>query len=474
MASLERAAALTSETKRAEPAARGLDAEGYPRIGYAWYVVGVLLVAAVTSYLDRYLISLLVEPIKRDLLLTDTQISLLQGFAFAVFYVLLGLPFGALVDRSNRRTILVVGVSLWSAMTIACGFASNFAELFVARAGVGIGEACLAPAAYSLIADYFRPASRGRAMGVYNIANYIGIGASLLIGGIVISLVGQASAATLPMVGEVASWKAVFFVVGAPGLLVALWLFTVREIPRKQTGRVQGAGGVFAAFFAHLRQHPRAYLSVYTVSTMTAFVGLTFAVWGPSFFIRQLGVSPAQVGLHLGPVTAISGVLGSLCSGVLSDWLVRRGHPAGRFLVPLIWWPIAMIALPVIGMAGSEVVALAATAALTFGSGIGLASVPPMIQDITPNRLRGQATATHFIFSGLLGMGVAPTLIALVTDHVFHDPKALSASLLTVLLPVTAIGLMASLLGRGAYAAARRQLADEERAATARSEGVRS
>jgi MFS family permease len=464
MGSLEGATAIPG-AKRAEPAPLGLDAEGYPRIGYAWYVIGVLLVAAVTSYLDRYLISLLVEPIKRDLLLNDTQISLLQGFAFAIFYVLLGLPFGALVDRSNRRLILVAGVTLWSAMTIACGLAENFTELFMARAGVGIGEACLAPAAFSLIADYFRPASRGRAMGVYNIANYIGTGASLLIGGIVISLVGNSSAATLPVVGEVASWKAVFFVVGAPGLLIALWLFTVREIPRKQTSRVQGSGGVFAQFFAHLAQHPLAYLSVYTVSTMTAFVGLTFAVWGPSFFIRQLGVPPAQVGLHLGPVTAIAGVLGSLASGVLSDWLVGRGHPVGRFVVPLVWWPIAMVALPVIGTAHSEAVALAGTAALAFGSGIGLASVPPMIQDITPNRLRGQATATHFIFSGLLGMGVAPTLIGLVTDCVFHDPKALSASLLVVLLPVSAIGLTASLLGRRAYAAARSQLAREALAA---------
>jgi MFS family permease len=469
----EAAESLPVKTWAAGRSSPGLDQEGYPAADYAWYVVGVLLVAAVTSYLDRYLISLLVEPIKRDLLLSDTQISLLQGFAFAIFYVLFGLPFGAMVDRRNRRTILVTGVALWSAMTMACGFASNFTELFMARAGVGIGEACLAPAAYSLIADYFRPAARGRAMGVYNVANYIGTGASLLIGGVAISLVGSASAATLPLVGEVASWKAVFLVVGAPGLAIALWLLTVREVPRKQMGGVQGGGMAFARLYAHLRQHPAAYLALYVVSTMTAFVGLTFAVWGPTFFIRQLGVSPAQVGLHLGPVTAVSGVLGSLSSGVLSDWLIRRGDPAGRFLVPLVWWPIAIVALPVIGMAHSELVALAGTAVLAFGSGIGLASVPPMIQDITPNRLRGQATAMHFIFSGLLGMGVAPTLIALVTDHVFHDPKALGASLLVVLLPVTAIGLIASLLGRSAYAQARRRLAGEAAVASPSAAEVR-
>jgi MFS family permease len=182
---------------------------------------------------------------------------------------------------------------------------------------------------------------------------------------------------------------------------------------------------------------------------------------GPDFLYSPTRRAPFQVGLHLGPVTAMAGVLGSLSSGVLSDWLIRRGHPVGRFMVPQVWWPVAIVALPVIGMARSELVALVGTAALAFGSGVGLASVPPMIQDITPNRLRGQATAMHFIFSGLLGLGVAPTLIAVVTDHVFRDPKALGASLMMVLLPATALGLIASLLGRGAYAQARRRLAGE-------------
>jgi MFS family permease len=158
----------------------------YPPRGYAWYVLFVLLIIGITSYLDRNIVAVLMEPIKQDLQLTDTEVSLLQGMAFAVFYVAFGLPFGALVDRKNRRVLLAFGIALWSTMTAAGGLAESYWQLFAARAGVGIGEACLAPAAFSLIADYFPPSQRGRAMSVYNMSNYLGGGASMLLGGLVL------------------------------------------------------------------------------------------------------------------------------------------------------------------------------------------------------------------------------------------------------------------------------------------------
>ena len=431
----------------------------YPQAGYAWFVVLALLMVGITSYLDRYLISLLIEPIKADLGISDTQISLLQGAAFAIFYVAFGLPFGTIVDRANRRNILAAGIALWSAMTVACGFAENYWQLFLARAGVGIGEACLAPAAYSLIADYFAPEGRGKAMSVYNMANYLGTGASLLVGGFVLHALGDALAVTMPVVGHVASWKAVFFLVGTPGLLLALLMFTVREETRKSgaAGPANGDKPSFRQFLAHLGAMPRAYGAVYFVSAMTAFVGLTFAAWGPSFFVRTFSMKAAEVGLMLGPVSAISGVAGCLASGILSDWLVVSNHVGGRFLVPLLWWPIALVGLIALVAASTQQLALAAIGLLTFGSGVGLASVPPTIHDITPNRLRGRATSLHFIFSGLLGMGLAPTLIALVTDHVFRDPAALRESLLIVLLPVIAASFLVCLAGRRAYERARQQ-----------------
>lgn len=429
----------------------------YPSPGYAWFVVAMLLLVGITSYLDRYLISLLVEPIKADLRISDTQISLLQGAAFAVFYVAFGLPFGTLVDRANRRNILAAGIALWSVMTFACGLTTSYWQLLLARAGVGIGEACLAPAAYSLIADYFRPSMRGRAMATYNISNYLGVGASLLVGGAVLRALGGAHFARLPLIGALPAWKAVFFIVGLPGLLLAIAMFAVREESRKDVGAGGGRGGTanFGQFFAHLRSAVKAYAAVYFVSAMTAFVGLTFAAWAPSFFVRSFAMKPATVGLVLGPISAAAGVAGCVASGFISDRLVASGRAGGRFLVPLIWWPIGLAGLILLGLAHTPAVAFAAVALLTFGSGVGLASVPPTIQDITPNQLRGRATALHFIFSGLLGMGLAPTLIALVTDYVFHSPAELRGALLVVLVPVVLASFLVCLTGQRAYESAR-------------------
>ncbi|WCT79206.1 spinster family MFS transporter [Novosphingobium humi] len=432
----------------------------YPRAAYGWCVVLILLVVGITSYLDRYLISLLVEPIKADLGISDTGVSFLQGSAFALFYVAFGLPFGALVDRANRRNILVLGILLWSAMTMACGLAQDYRQLFIARAGVGIGEACLAPAAFSLIADYFPPATRGRAMSVYNMANYLGVGASLLVGGLVLRWLGDAPVTVMPLLGAVRTWKAVFFHVGLPGVALAFIMLVVREAPRMGAAADDKPG--FAAFLAHLRGHRAAYLAVYLASAMTAFVGLTFAAWGPSFFIRSFGMKPMAVGLMLGPVNAVAGALGCLASGWISDRVVARGRPGGRFLVQLFWWPLALVGLLLLAWAPGRGVALAAIALITFGSGLGLASIAPTLQAITPNRLRGRAISLHFIFSGLLGMGLAPTLIALVTDHIFGTPTALRGALLVVLGPVVLIGLAATILGQRPYERARRALSDNQ------------
>lgn len=421
----------------------------YASPAYGWYVVLVLLLVGITSYLDRYLISLLVEPIKADMAINDTQISFLQGSAFALFYVGFGLPFGALVDRANRRNILIAGILLWSSMTFACGLAQDYTQLFIARAGVGIGEACLAPAAFSLIADYFPPETRGRAMGAYNMANYLGVGASLLIGALVLKGLGDVPTATLPILGTVRTWKAVFFLVGLPGLVLALVMLTLREVPRMGEAGQEKPG--FSDFYAHLRSAPAAYLAVYSVCALTAFVGLTFAAWGPSFFVRSFGMKPVAVGLTLGPINAVSGALGCLASGWISDRLTAANRAGGRFLVPLLWWPLALFSLGVLGFATTRGVALAATGLLTFGSGLGLASVAPVLQAITPNRLRGRAISLHFILSGLLGMGLAPTLIALVTDHVFGSPSALRGALLVVLLPIVLLGFAVSLAGQRPY-----------------------
>lgn len=428
----------------------------YPPRGYAWYVVLVLLIIGITSYLDRNIVSLLVEPIKADLVLTDTEVSFLQGTAFAIFFVAFGLPCGALVDRTNRRTVLAIGIAIWSVMTAAGGFAQNYWQLFLARAGVGVGEACLAPAAFSLIADYFPPARRGRAMSVYNMANYLGGGSSLLIGGLVLALLGGVGMAVLPGLGAIASWKATFIIVGTPGILLALLMLTIREPARRQMVRPSFRTGHVEGFLDHMRHAPIAYASVHFVSAMTAFTGYAVASWSPTYFIRTFGLAPSETGLMIGPVAGLCGMSGCLLSGFVSDRLVMAGARGGRFLVPLAWWPLALTGLLILVSAPTPGLALTGVGLFMFGSGLGLASVAPTIHDITPNQFRGRATSLHFVLAGLLGLGASATLVALVTDFLFRDPAALGKSMLVVLLPVIIVSFMTCLLSRQAYEARRR------------------
>lgn len=426
----------------------------YPPTAYAWYVVAILLLVGVASHLDRYIISLLVEPIKADLGLTDTEVSILQGTSFALFFVAFSMPCGALVDRVNRPMLLAAGITMWSVMTALGGLADTFWELFATRAGIGISEACLAPAAFSLIADYFPPARRGRAMSTYNMANYLGGGSSLIVGGFVYGMLGG-GVTVLPLVGGLQGWQATLVIVGSPGILLAFLMLTVRE-PTGRSSRVRLPEGPREGFLKHMRDAPLVYFAVHGVSAMTAFTGFAVIAWLPSYFIRTFGLAPSSAGQMIGPISITAGMAGCILSGICSDWLVARGRVGGRFLLPLVWWPLALTGIVLLISAEGTVMALVGVFVFTLGSGFGLASVAPTIQDITPGRFRGQATSLHFVLSGLFAFGAAPTLVALVNDYFFRDPAALGKSMLVVLLPVIIAGFSICLLARKAYDGRRR------------------
>ncbi len=211
-----------------------LSKSSWPPAPAAWYTVGLLFVAYTFSFVDRFILTLLIEPIKQDFNLSDTGVSLLVGFAFVIFYTFLGIPIGRLADRVNRRNLIVAGITLWSCMTALCGMARGFGSLFVARVGVGVGEAALSPAAYSMIADLFPPKKLGRALSVYTAGAFVGVGLALIVGGLVVQSVISSPDITLPIIGEVRSWQVPFFIVGLPGLLVAALMYTVKEPVRRQ------------------------------------------------------------------------------------------------------------------------------------------------------------------------------------------------------------------------------------------------
>lgn len=412
----------------------------YPSRVYAWYVVGVFVLAYTFSFIDRQILSLLVGPMKRDLAISDTQISLLLGVAFAIFYAFMGLPIGRMVDRRNRIGIIAIGVFSWSLMTALSGTAKAYWQLFLYRMGVGVGEAALTPAAYSIISDYFPPKRLGIAIGVYGIGVYIGAGLALVIGSFAIGWATHIGDLDLPVIGRVYSWQLVFFVVGLPGLLIALWVATLREPARRgHMRRETGADGVtrdvevpFREVLAYLRANAWAFFAMNLCFALLAMMAYGTAAWVPTFFVRTYGWTPAEIGRSYGLVIMVFGTLGVIAGGALGDYVCAKGYRNGRIIVMactgLVTMPFA-VAFPLMDNPNVALALLApASFFATFTTGVG----PSALMEMMPNQMRGFASALSGLIVNLIGLGLGPTSIALVTDYVFKDEQMLRYSLACV------------------------------------------
>ena len=402
---------------------------GGPR--YAWYLVAVLCVAYTLSFVDRMILALLVEPIKRDLGISDTQVGLLHGFAFAIFYTTLGVPIARLADRTDRRRLIAAGIAFWSAMTALCGLARGFWELFLARIGVGVGEASLSPAAFSMLADAF-PADRlGRALGVYSSAIFAGAGIALLVGGGVAAAAASAAAVHLPLVGAVQPWQLTFIVVGAPGLVVALWVLSLREPPRRGVA-IAARQEPLAAVFAWMRRHARAYGCHFAGFALLALVFNATIAWLPSVFVRVHGWSSGQAAFWIGSLLLVCGTTGIVAGGFAADAWRRRGKPDGSMRVGLT---SALGVLPfaaAVPAAASPWMAVALLGPLLFFSAFAFGAAAAGLQWLTPPAMRAQVSALFLFVNNLVGIGAGPVAVALLTDRVFGAPQSVGMSLAIV------------------------------------------
>lgn len=401
------------------------------RAAYSWYVVGVLMLAYVSSFVDRQILSLLVEPIKRDLGISDTRMSLLMGLSFALFYSVLGFPIGRLADHRSRRGIIGWGIAVWSLMTALSGLARSYGQLFLARVGVGVGEAALSPPAYSLIADYFPRERLGTAIGVYSLGIYLGSGLALMLGGWVVSLVGGGGTWIMPLLGELRPWQAVFVVIGLPGLLLALLVRTIREPVRGAMGGATAGRVPVAEIVRYVRRHRRAFLSHNVGYALIAMVNYGWAFWVPSFLIRVHGWTPQHTGLVYGLWTATFGVAGVVAGGYLGDVLIRRGHLDAKLRVGILGATVQVFTALLYLYAPTpymEVALIPSTFFASFGFGAAAAGV----QEISPVPMRAQTSALYLFVVNLLGLGIGPTLVASFTDYVYGDPLAVGRSLLWV------------------------------------------
>ena len=410
-------------------------------MAYPWLVVAILMVAYVFSFVDRQILNLLVGPIRRDLGISDTQMSLLMGFSFAIFYTILGIPLGRLADSSNRRGLITVGLVVWSLMTALCGVARSYWQLFLFRIGVGVGEATLSPAAYSMIADYFPPERRATAISVYAMGIYLGSGIAFLLGGLVIQFAVAQGAVTLPLVGDVRPWQLVFVVLGGSGIVFSLAFLLVREPPRSGVGA--GNSVPFRAVVAHLWRNRRTVLCHNLGFAMIAFCAYGTAAWVPSFFIRTFGWKAGEVGIIYGLIVMVFGCLGILFGGWLTDRWLRQGKPDAALRVG-IWASSIAIVGNVYLLANTGTLAAILIVPSVFALSMPFGAAPAAIQEIVPNQMRGQASAVYLFIVNLIGLGVGPTAVALVTDYGFANDLALKWSLLIVggLASLAAIALL--------------------------------
>lgn len=457
-----------------------------PASAYSWYVLGVLVVVYILNFIDRQILSILAVDIKRDLELTDGQLGFLGGAAFAVFYALFGVPLGRLADRWHRVRLLSIGLVLWSTMTALSGFARNYLTLSLARMGVGVGEATASPTAYSLISDYFPSRQRATALAIYSSGLYLGGGVSLLIGA-KISKVWDAAYPGGNMVGLV-GWQAAFLAVGLPGLLLALWVASLREPSRppaqtigtrhplvdflidlsmllppftlwhamrrglmaalinfamaaamiglaavmtKLTGNLPQwsamAFGYYSVFSwaATLRRHDPATFSLIWGTPafictalgygLVSLVAYALAFWSAPYAETVLELPKAQLAFVLGGSGALSGFLGVILGGRLSDWL-RGRNPAGRIIVVMFGVVAPMAPIWVGFTTGNAALFYVMNFLAVMFAATALGAAAATTQDLVLPRMRGTATASFFLATTLVGLAIGPYMVGQISE----------------------------------------------------------
>lgn len=417
---MELAARPEEDEVETSPAPAGRE-EAYPPSGQAWYCVFVLALAVMINFLDRGILTLLVEPIKADLKLSDVEMSLVMGFAFTFFYAILGLPVARLVDSHSRKGIMAIGIAIWSVMTAFCGMATSFWHLFIARVGVGVGETTSGPSAYSLLADYFPPHKLPRAIAGMNLGFVAGSGLAMIIGAAVIDFVGHHPDLSLPLVGKLRGWQLVLMMVGIPGLIVSALMLTVREPTRR--GGVRREAQPVTEVFAFLAHHWRVFLPMFLGLALRSSQMFGMQMWGPAFYGRTYGWTPSQIGYVSGLSLLVAMPIGLFAGSALAERYWRQGRHDANIRVVVLSTVIAVPLAIAAPLMPSPWLAAGLTLLGAIFGGMAAPTENAALQSVTPNRMRGQVTFLFLFIMNVIGMGLGPLIVAAFSQYIFSEAE---------------------------------------------------
>ena len=419
-----------------------------------WAAVALLLGAYAVSFLDRQIISLLVQPLKSDLGISDTQIGILQGPAFGLFYAVLGLPLGWLADRVNRVRLVSLAIALWSAMTVVSGLASSFEGLLLARIGVGVGEAALVPAAVSLLSDLFRPERRALPLSIFTTGISVGLGLALVLGGAFVTWTTTGAVGALPVLGEWLAaqrpWQATFVLAGLVGLPVAVLVLWLDEPRACGPGLVASRGSASGAL-RHLGEHRAFFLPMLLSLCALYILSSAVSAWVPALFIRRFDWTPAHVGQTLGAWLMLFGISGNVLSGVLTQAFVRRGRVDAPVRTMLIGTGLMLPAATLAPLLPDVAWVMAGVLALYFGMALTFGIATTTFVAVTPSRLRGQVVAIYLLLGNLVGLGLGPPLVGALVDHGGATLGQIGPALALVCVAVAVPGLWLMLRARRAF-----------------------
>jgi MFS family permease len=434
------------------------DRSRYPRTGYAWYVVAVLLVAYILAFVDRDVISLLVQPIRADLGISDLQMSFLLGGAFALFYTFFGMPIAWLADRWNRSLIIFFGVTLWSIATVLCGMAGSYWALFAARVAVGVGEAALNPPALSLLKDYFPPDRLGRAVGVYTAGISAGMGVGSFLAATLYPAIDAHGPYTLAVFGTVSPWQFMFILVGLPGFLVALMILTIREPARRVYATTFERVSLWQSI-AYVGKRRSTYGLLFVGLSAMAITNYGVGYWIPEFLRRTFDLDVPTMAWFLqvrGVLLIVSGVIGVLFGGWLSDTLNRR-YDDGYIRAALIGYALLFIGYVGIPLMPTPELSVMMLVPATLGGAISTVAGVASVLAVAPPNMRAQLTAMYYFTLNLIGLMLGPTMVALLTDRVFRSDDSLYLSLAIVAGVSVAGGTWLLWRARGHFGASMRE-----------------